>query len=67
MSVGDHPSLERSGMRPSRRPKKDVHDLIWELFEAIEDVQLCWNALDVQEKFDRTVTRIRNQYERLKP
>ena len=39
-------------MKPSKkaaprkkRPKKTVHDLFWELIDAIEEVQLGWSAL----------------------
>jgi hypothetical protein len=49
-----------------KRTKKDVHDLMWELFDAIEEVQLGWAALDEQEKFERKVAKIRKQYERMK-
>ena len=60
-------------MKPSKkaaprkkRPKKTVHDLFWELIDAIEEVQLGWSALEEQDKFERKVARIRRQYENLK-
>lgn len=48
-----------------KRPKKDVHDLMWELLDAIEDIQTWWNATDEQAKFDRKVAKIRKQFEKL--
>jgi hypothetical protein len=50
---------------PKKRIKKDVHALVWELFDAIEEVQTWWNAQEEQAKFDRKVAKIRKQYERL--